>query len=48
MALFLKKRETRHRGIIDDYFININEAQNERELDNASAVRIQKWIRMFW
>ena len=47
MALYLKKREERHRGIIDSYYQMLNEAEKYRDKENAAAIVIQKDWRMF-
>jgi hypothetical protein len=48
MAVYLKKRETRHRDIIDSYYVRLNEAEKNRDKEVDAAIRIQKWQRMFW
>ena len=47
MALYLKKRERRHRDLIDQYFSMLNEAEKFRDKENAAAIIIQKCWRMF-
>ena len=47
MALYLKKREGRHRDLIDQYFTMLNEAEKFRDKENAAAIIIQKDWRMF-
>ena len=46
MALYLKKREARHRDMIDSYFKLINEAEKFRDKENTASVVIQKDWRM--
>ena len=48
MAVYLKKRESRHRDIIDSYYVRLNEAEKNRDKEIDAAIRIQKWQRMFW
>lgn len=43
MAVYLKKREARHRDIIDSYFSLLNQAEKYRDKEVASALCIQKW-----
>ena len=47
MASLLKKRETRHKNMIDTYYLMINEAEKYRDMENAAALIIQKDWRMF-
>ena len=42
MAVYLKKREARHRDMIDKYFDMLNEVEKFREKENYAAVVIQK------
>ena len=46
MAQFLKKREARHRDMIDSYFKLINEAEKFGNKENSAAMIIQKDQRM--
>jgi hypothetical protein len=46
MALYLKKRETRHRDIVNSYYSMVNEAEKYRDKENAAAIIIQKNWRM--
>ena len=46
MAVYLKKRETRHRDMIDTYFCMLNEVEKFRQKENSAAVIIQKDWRM--
>lgn len=48
MAQYLKKREARHRDMIDNYYLRINEAEKNRDQEVAAATTIQKWQRMYW
>lgn len=48
MALYLKKREARHRDMIDTYYLKLNQAEKYRDQERAAAVTIQKWQRMYW
>ena len=47
MASLLKKRETRHKDMIDTYYLMINEAEKYRDKENAAALIMQKDWRMF-
>ena len=47
MAAYLKKRENRHRDLIDQYYNMVNEAEKYRDKENAAAIIIQKDWRMF-
>jgi hypothetical protein len=40
MASLLKKRETRHKNMIDTYYLMINEAEKYRDMENAAALII--------
>jgi hypothetical protein len=40
MASFLKKREARHKDMIDSYYRMINEAEKYRDKENAAALII--------
>ena len=40
MAVYLKKKESRHRGLIDQYFNMLNEAEKYRDKENAGAIII--------
>jgi hypothetical protein len=42
MAQYLKKRDARHRDMIDSYFKLINEAEKFRNKENTAAMIIQK------
>ena len=45
MALYVRKRESRHRDLIDSYYQMLNEAEKYRDKENAAAIIIQKdWI----
>jgi len=46
MAVYLKKRETRHRDMIDTYFCMLNEVEKFRQKENSAALIIQKDWRM--
>ena len=46
MAQYLKKREARHRDMIDSYFKLINEAEKFGNKENSAAMIIQKDQRM--
>ena len=48
MALLLKKRQERHRDVIDSYYKMLNEAEKYRDMENSAALIIQKYWRMFW
>ena len=48
MALYLKKRQERHRDVIDSYYHMLNEAEKYRDMENSAALIIQKYWRMFW
>ena len=47
MALYLKRRDNRHRDIIDSYFHLLNDAEKFRDRENSAAIVIQKDWRMF-
>lgn len=47
MAAYLKKREKRHRDLIDQYYNMVNEAEKFRDKENSGAIVIQKCWRMF-
>ena len=47
MAVYLKKREQRHRDIIDSYYRLLNEAEKYAAKETAAAIIVQKDIRMF-
>ena len=47
MAVYLKKRQERHRDIIDSYYKMLNEAEKYRDKENSAAIIIQKYWRMF-
>lgn len=47
MATYLKKREQRHRGLVDSYYTRLNEAEKFRAKENAAATIIEKDWRMF-
>ena len=47
MALYVRKRESRHRDLIDSYYQMLNEAEKYRDKENAAAIIIQKDWRMF-
>lgn len=40
MALLLKKREARHRDMIDTYYLKLNEAEKYRDKENSAAIII--------
>jgi len=40
MAVYLKKREKRHRNLIDSYYTMVNEAEKFRDKENAAALII--------
>ena len=40
MAVYLKKREKRHRDLIDQYYNMVNEAEKFRDKENAAAIII--------
>ena len=42
MAQYLKKREARHRDMVDSYFKLINEAEKFGNKENSAALIIQK------
>ena len=42
MALFLRKREARHKDLIDSYYEQLNLAEKYRDRENAAAMVIQK------
>ena len=46
MAVYLKKRESRHRDMIDTYFVMLNEVEKYRQKENSAALIIQKDWRM--
>ena len=46
MAALLRKREKRHRDLVDQYYAMLNEAEKFRDQENAAAVTIQKDWRM--
>ena len=48
MAVYLKKRQERHRDVIDSYYKMLNEAEKFRDMENSAAMIIQKYWRMFW
>ena len=47
MASLLKKREARHKDMIDTYYLKLNEAEKFRSKENSAAIIIQKDWRMF-
>ena len=47
MAVYLKKREKRHRDLVDSYYTMVNEAEKYRDKENSAALVIQKYWRMF-
>ena len=47
MAVYLKKRQERHRDVIDSYYKMLNEAEKFRDKENSAAIIIQKYWRMF-
>lgn len=47
MASLLKKREARHKDMIDTYYLKLNEAEKYRDKENSAAIIIQKDWRMF-
>ena len=47
MASLLKKREARHKDMIDTYYLKLNEAEKFRDQENSAAIIIQKDWRMF-
>ncbi len=47
MAVYLAKREKRHRDLVDSYYQMLNEAEKFRDKENAAAIIIQKDWRMF-
>ena len=47
MAQYVRKRESRHRDLIDSYYQMLNEAEKYRDKENAAAIIIQKDWRMF-
>jgi hypothetical protein len=47
MAVYLKKRDRRHRDLVDSYYTMVNEAEKFRDKENAAALGIQKYWRMF-
>ena len=47
MAVYLKKREKRHRDLVDSYYTMVNEAEKFRDKENSAALVIQKYWRMF-
>ena len=38
MAALLKKREQRHKNMIDTYYLMLNEAEKYKDKENAAAV----------
>ena len=40
MALFLRKREARHKDLIDSYYEQLNLAEKYRDRENAAAMVI--------
>lgn len=42
MALYLKKREARHRDVIDSYYAMLNEAEKYRERETFAAKTLQR------
>ena len=46
MAQYLKKREARHRDMINTYFTMVNEVEKYRDKETAAAMIIQKDWRM--
>lgn len=47
MSVYVRKREARHRDLIDSYYQMLNEAEKYRDKENAAAIIIQKDWRMF-
>ena len=47
MAVYLKKRQERHRDVIDSYYKMLNEAEKFRDMENSAAIIIQKDWRMY-
>ena len=47
MALLLKKREARHREMVETYYLKLNEAEKYRDMENSAAIIMQKDWRMF-
>jgi len=47
MAVYLKKRDKRHRDLVDSYYTMVNEAEKFRDKENAAALVTQKYWRMF-
>ena len=43
MAIYLRKRDERHRDIIDSYYQRLNEAEKFREEETNAAITIQKY-----
>lgn len=40
MANILKKRQERHKNLVDTYYLMLNEAEKYRDKENAAAVII--------
>ena len=38
MAVYLKKREGRHRDLVDSYYMMVNEAEKYRAKENSAAL----------
>ena len=40
MAVYLRKLESRHRDLVDSYYIMVNEAEKYRAKENSAALII--------